>query len=206
MATPTIRTIIFDFGNVLGFFDHQITWNKVAPHTDLTMEQMLAAIREHDLEERYETGKMTSDEFVDTLKTVGKLRCQPEYIREAWKDIFRPNQDLCNLLPQLRAKKYQLQLGSNTNELHAEQFLQQFEEALDPVEHFTLSHEVGHRKPKAEFFADCHTKSGHAPQECVFIDDLPANIDGARSFGLHGIVYTGVDQLKEELKRLGVGI
>ena len=38
-------------------------------------------------------------------------------------------------------------------------------------------------------------KYGLKPEETVFIDDRPVNIDGARAVGLQGIVYTGMDAL-----------
>ena len=34
-----------------------------------------------------------------------------------------------------------------------------------------------------------------APNECLFIDDLPANIDGAIGCGLQGVVYSALAYL-----------
>ena len=42
------------------------------------------------------------------------------------------------------------------------------------------------------------------PNECLFIDDKPENIAGAERAGLHGVVFTNTDQLREALKNEGI--
>ena len=59
-------------------------------------------------------------------------------------------------------------------------------------------------KPAAAFFDACLRLAGCAPEECVFIDDLPANVAGARACGWHGIVYTDAPDLRQQLAGLGV--
>ena len=80
----------------------------------------------------------------------------------------------------------------------------QFEEELRPFRHLVLSHEVGVRKPKREIFVHAQRLAGCAPHELVFIDDLPANVEGAVACGWRGIVYTGVEELRRQLATLGV--
>ncbi len=72
-------------------------------------------------------------------------------------------------------------LGSNTNEVHAQQFRRQFAEVLSHFDALVLSYEIGQRKPNAGFYAHCQELAQAAPHEIVFIDDLPANIAGARA-------------------------
>jgi 2-haloacid dehalogenase len=44
------------------------------------------------------------------------------------------------------------------------------------------------------------------PEETVFIDDNPKNVEGARAVGLHAILFTDADSLLSELAALGVTI
>ena len=120
-------------------------------------------------------------------------------------DIFRPNPDVCALLPVLKPH-YRLLLGSNTNELHAVQFRRQFADVLRRFDHLVLSFEVGVRKPRAGIFENCQRLAGCPPQECLFIDDLPANVEGARACGWHGIVYTGIEDLRARMAALGIKV
>jgi putative hydrolase of the HAD superfamily len=198
-----IRTIVFDFGNVIGFFDHRLTLERLTAHTDLSADAMRAAFYGADLEDAYEAGRLSTPLFLQRLREIGKLRCTADYLAAAWADIFRPNPDVCALLPHLKSR-YRLLLGSNTNELHSRQFRRQFAEHLGHFDALVLSHEIGVRKPRAGFFQHCQRLAGCASGECLFIDDLPANVAGARALGWHGVVYTGIEDLRERLTGLGV--
>ena len=39
-------------------------------------------------------------------------------------------------------------------------------------------------------------------EECVFIDDRPGNIEGAKNAGLHGIVFESYEKTSRELDEL----
>ncbi len=43
-------------------------------------------------------------------------------------------------------------------------------------------------------------------EECVFVDDIQEFVDLAESLGIRGILFKSVEQLKEELAKLGVVI
>ncbi len=203
MPATDIRAIIFDFGNVVGFFDYGVALQKIAPHTRMTVEEIGRAIDATDLEDAYESGRISSAEFLRHMRRVCGLGCPEELLRDAWSDIFWPNADVCELIPRLRPH-YRLVLGSNTNELHALHFQKQFADVLRHFDALALSYEIGHRKPRPEFFQHCLRLAGCAPSQSVFIDDLPANIAGARACGRHGIVYTDVNDLHARLADLGL--
>jgi putative hydrolase of the HAD superfamily len=198
-----IRAIIFDFGKVVGFFDHRLVTSRLAPHGDLPAAELHAFIFDGLLEDDYETGRISSTEFLGQIRDKARLRCSEDVLIASYADIFWPNPDVCNLLPHLRGK-YRLLLGSNTSELHSRHFRRQFAEALGHFDALVLSHEIGARKPAAAFFERCVSLAGCAPRECVFIDDLPANVAGAQAYGLHGIVYTSIDDLAKRLANLHI--
>jgi putative hydrolase of the HAD superfamily len=52
-----------------------------------------------------------------------------------------------------------------------------------------ISGEVGMRKPDAEIFLEAARQLGLEPPDCVFVDDLEQNAEGARMVGMHGIVH-----------------
>ena len=47
-------------------------------------------------------------------------------------------------------------------------------------------------------------RAGCAVDECVFIDDLPENVEAAVKFGMAGIVYRPETDLAAELRELGL--
>ncbi len=97
-------------------------------------------------------------------------------------------------------------LGSNTNGLHAAQFRRQFAETLGHFDALVLSYEIGHIKPLAAFYLACAEAAGAPPAECVFIDDLPENVVGARAAGLVGLVFRDVPTLVADLAAMGVEV
>lgn len=198
-----MKTIIFDFGNVLGYFDHGLTLSRLAAHTDMSAEEMTDAIYRGQLEDDFEAGRVGTAEFLSQVKKMCRLRCDEKFLAEAWSDIFRPNQDVCDLIPRLKSR-YRLLLGSNTNELHAGQFCRQFADTLSHFDRLVMSHQIGARKPAAEFFAHCQKHAHGDPAECVFIDDLPANIAAARAHGWQVIRYADFADLSKRLSQLAI--
>jgi FMN phosphatase YigB (HAD superfamily) len=198
-----MKTIVFDFGNVLGLFDYQRTLNRLAAHTDMSPAEMYAALYASLLWEEYETGHISTAEFLSRLRVLLRLGCTDDLISEAWSDIFQPNVEVCDLVASLKPR-HRLLLGSNTNELHANWFRRQFADTLRHFDHLVLSHEIGVRKPHSSFFEHCGRLAEAKPDECVFIDDLPANIEGARACGWHGILYESFADLRLQLRKVGI--
>lgn len=198
-----IRTVVFDFGNVLGFFSHRQAAEQLAAHSDLSPEAILEFLDTHDPEHRYESGLTTTAEMIAALRRHCRLRCDDAALKCAYADMFSPNHDVCALVPRLR-QRYRLVLLSNTNEMHCEQFSQQFADTLSHFHTLIYSHEVGARKPQQRIYDICLEQTGAAPAECLFIDDLPANIAAAQRHGWHGVVYQRGDDLAARLAEYGI--
>ncbi|HJZ58441.1 MAG TPA: HAD-IA family hydrolase, partial [Gemmataceae bacterium] len=73
-------------------------------------------------------------------------------------------------------------------------------------DHLAPSHHARARKPHPEFFAYAHQFAHAAPPECLFIDDLPVNIEAAQRIGWKGIVYRADGALADNLRTVGVEI
>lgn len=200
-----MKTIIFDFGNVLGFFDHGRTLKQLEPFTDMPADEMRAKVYAGALEEEFETGRIGEDEFLDLFLTGCRLKCTRDYLRAACADIFWPNPEICELIPKLRPH-FRILLGSNTNAIHSRFFRAQFAEVLSHFDALALSHEIGVRKPKAAFFQHCQSLAQNDPGDCLFVDDLSENVQGALSLGWQGIVYRPNDGFKSKLAAAGVRV
>jgi putative hydrolase of the HAD superfamily len=53
-----------------------------------------------------------------------------------------------------------------------------------------ISAEVGMRKPEERIFRHAADLLGVAPAECVFIDDIQANVVAAEALGMTGVLHT----------------
>ncbi len=63
---------------------------------------------------------------------------------------------------------------------------------------------LGVRKPQLEAYRKALAISQRRPEESLFIDDSPVNIEAARDLGMNAILYAGANELRAELKELGL--
>jgi putative hydrolase of the HAD superfamily len=75
-------------------------------------------------------------------------------------------------------------------------------DAEELFDHVVLSFEAGHRKPDKELFALAAQRAGVQPQECVLVDDLARNCEGALAAGWHAIHFTDTTSAAGGLRRL----
>lgn len=198
-----IKAIIFDYGRVIGHFDHQRTAERLAPYSSRSAAEIREYLYPDELEDRFEKGAVSPEEFVRELRAQLQLSCSTETTCAAIADIFWPNDDVCALIPRL-VPRYRLILGSNTNAIHADHFRQLSKQVLIHFHALVLSHEVEVRKPARAFFEHCVRLAEQPANACLFIDDLQANIAGAKAAGLQTLHYRGQPTLAAELAELGV--
>ena len=65
-----------------------------------------------------------------------------------------------------------------------------------------ISGEVGMRKPEEGIFLYAARALGLAPAECVFIDDMEANVAAAAGCGMTGLLHTGAQRTAAALRGL----
>jgi len=197
-----IRGIIFDFGGVISSFDSRIFFRRLAERSPRTAGEMAAAVLEADLPRKYESGRITSREFYDAVTGSCEVSISEGEFVEAFTEIFRPIEPTCRLIRALKPS-FRIALLSNTNEWHFEHHIRKVEifPLFDAV---TLSYRVGEMKPGERIYRDALEKIGLPPPACVFVDDLGENVAAAERLGIHGIRYTGPEQLVASLDALGV--
>jgi putative hydrolase of the HAD superfamily len=201
--------LIFDFGNVLAFFDYRKAAEHLGRPLGLSGETFLERVNGlgfSSLVARYESGQMTAEAFSAAVCELVGLRMTHDEFARAWSDVFWLNEPVALLVGHLKDRGYTLLLGSNTNDLHAAQFRRQFAATLARFDQLVLSYEIGHIKPWPAFFHACAQAAGAEIEECVFIDDKSENIEAACATGMKGIVYVNDWLLSAELKRLDVDV
>lgn len=185
-----IKEIIFDCFGVLT----QDGWTAVLKKfaTDENREQL------SDLNKTVDKGLISFKEFVASVSEICGAS-EDELLTYLVKSYY-PEDDVFEYIRQLK-EQYRIGLISNIS-APIEQYL-----PTAPVELFdeqTLSYQAGVIKPAKEIFEIHLAKTGTRPEEAVFIDDREANAEGATVAGLHGVWYKNLEQLKTELKELGV--
>lgn len=198
-----IKAILLDFGNVIAFFDHMRAIRRVADRCTMKPEMVLPTVYDAPLEHDFESGRIGSNEFLRRMKETVGFSGSIQELHAAFIDIFTPNPPVQSLIPRL-AQNHRLVLASNTNELHAAHFRDQFADTLRHFHALGMSFEAGQRKPAAEFYQHCLRLADCSADEAIFVDDIAKNIAGAAAVGLRAIRYEQQADLAAALRTMGV--
>jgi len=201
-----ITTIFFDIGNVLVGFDHRLIWQRLAVFSVMTADEIGHEIGASGVMAEHESGKLAPQDFFRDIQRRCKLLPSMPYqtFCSFWQDIFWELPDVIQLVIPLQ-RRYRVGLLSNVGELHWQGVFEKF-----PVFHLIeeplriLSYQVGAMKPEQAIFDRALQRANAAPEECVYIDDIAANVEGGSEAGLKTIHYRSPEQLKEELRQYGV--
>ena len=195
-----VTDIVFDLGHVLIDFQYDGILALLTRHgvRSSSMDDLLAQMRIH----AYETGRMTDEEFFDTLNGLLAVPSTPETLRRAWVDMFTPIPEMLDLARRL-ARRHGVYVLSNASPLHWEHLRQGY--GLDAIGHGQLaSFQAGVRKPDPAIYRAAEQRFCLTPASTVFVDDLADNTEGARACGWHAIHHRSPAETRAALHALGV--
>ncbi|KAG0273721.1 hypothetical protein BGZ95_010484 [Linnemannia exigua] len=189
----SLKALIFDLGNVLLRLNQSAT---AEGFKSLGATNFPTLSQHHNSQTivEIETGKITPQEFRSAIRTSIGL---PDTVTDtqfdaAWNAMLLdfPKGRL-ELMSTLRKEYgYKVFLLSNTNAIHIEYIdrvcLKDYkEESLDPFfDKVYYSHGIGYRKPSKEAFEIILKDQGLQAEECLFLDDMPENVEAAKACGL----------------------
>ena len=201
-----IQNILFDMGNVLIYFDRNLFMDRLG----LSKEDQALLNRELfvSLEwVRMDRGSLVEEQAVELI-------CQrlPERLHEAaeqlvchWDEPLIPVPGMYELIEELKAAGYGIYLLSNAS-LRQHAYWPRIE-ASKFFDGTLISADEGLMKPQPEIYRLILERFGLKAEESFFIDDLPANIEGAFYCGMPGAVFhNDVAKLRQDLRNAGVNI
>lgn len=202
MATPA-RVAVFDIGNVLITWDRRLLYAPMFASA-VELEHFLNEVYSLEANQRFDRGQSLSA-FTEQL-----AHEHPYYadqilaLRERWIETIGPVIDgTVAILAELREASVPLYALSNWN---ADTFA-----LVEPRHEFfgwfvgiVLSGREGLVKPEPAIYELLCARHGFAPEEALFIDDVAANVDAARAFGMDAVQFTTPGALRAALvaKRL----
>lgn len=182
MHTPKVKAVVFDIGNVLVEVNIACAMALLGPHLEAHVVDKVQGIGQWATYDAFERGQLRDEDFVHALRTHLALDLSAPELVTWWnasleKMVDGVEQVLSDLLERLPV--YAL---SNTNPLHFDHFMRHMP-LLQRFERVVTSFHVGYRKPEPQLFEAAAHLMGHAPADLLFIDDLMANVAGAKAVG-----------------------
>lgn len=189
-----IKTVVFDIGKVLIGFE----WNDYmrSLFDDETAERVTRAMFGSRSWHELDRAVLSEDEIVELFHNA-----EPEYkneIDEAFERVgecVERRDWVIPLIDSIKERGYQVLFLSNMSE----HVIASNPGAYDFTEHMDggiYSYEVHSIKPESRIYESLFEKYGLKPEECLFIDDTPANVYEAKKLGMKAIIYTDPEQVK----------
>jgi epoxide hydrolase-like predicted phosphatase len=199
----TIKSVIFDWGGVLIDDPNPGLMQYCAKALHVTEESY---IKTHSkFADGFQKGAFCEEEF--WCKICSELNVPTPEVRSLWTEAFKaahvPRGDLFSIVASLQENGYRTAILSNT-ELPAMEYF--YELRYDMFDVLVFSCAEGTQKPDRKIYELTLEKLGSQPRQSVFIDDNPEYIDGAKETGINTVLFENIDQVKDELNRLGVKI
>lgn len=186
-----IKNLIFDLGGVIMTIDQSEALRRFK-ETGLTdAETYLDPYTQSGIFGDVEEGKITAEEFRAELSRIIGRELTFDECKYCWlgyrKEVPARNLDV---LRDLRGKGYRLILLSNTNPFMMSWALSNDFDGgkaslSDYFDALYLSFRIGVMKPDLKFFQAVIDNEGINPEESLFVDDGPRNIEAARQLGFN---------------------
>jgi 2-haloacid dehalogenase len=195
---------IFDLGGVLIDWNPRYLYRKLFPGDLAGMERFLAEVCTPAWNLELDGGR-PFQEAIDELKAAHPDQAPLiQAYWDRWPEMLGDvDQSVAALLRELRQEGLRLFSLSNWSAQTFAATRGRVPE-LGLFDDILVSGEAGHVKPDPELFALAIRRFGVVPGHTFFVDDVPANVDGARRQGLTAIQFADARGLRRDLARLGV--
>ncbi|MBU0953507.1 MAG: HAD family phosphatase [Nanoarchaeota archaeon] len=196
-----IKALVFDWGNVLEFFDAEGMWTALAEQYQLDRDRF--AYFELSLrEKKFDGGLISIDEYFERLnKEFGISIDQKKYVKTYFSHL-KPNTELLGIIKKLKPR-YKMIILSNNNPFFFERITKLGFDTLFDTILFSCQERL--LKPDPRFYQKVF-ETGLKPDECVFVDDRETFVEGAKQVGMHAVVYRGIEQFSDNLVQFSIRV
>lgn len=190
--------VLFDLGGVLLPFDEARRVRRVAEALAIDEAAAQAALRA-DLIARLDLGEADEADFAVVFSQAAGRTVDADEARELILSVFvAPNAALWTLAQTLKAR---VPVGGFSDN---PAFVGRLFPAGAILEPMCWSSELRATKPSEAAFAAVEARLGVAPEAILFIDDAPANVDGAKARGWDAVLYRDNGTLLADLAARGL--
>jgi glucose-1-phosphatase len=196
-----IKAVIWDLGGVLLRTEDFSSRQALADRMGKSREDLENLVFSGDSGDRAQLGEISVAEHWENIRQMFGLDQAgiDEFQRQFW-DGDRLDAELVDTIRSLRGR-YKTGLLSNAfSDLR--QVVTSLLKISDAFDDMIISSELHLMKPDPRIYQVALQRLGVAAQEAIFVDDLPWNVEGARSQGLHAVHFRTRSQALAEVERL----
>ncbi len=191
--------LVFDLGNVIVAHDNDMLFRRLASRC--TAEGAYQRLSQWN-DPRIGTGELSIEALHEQLSRELGYAADWATFREDWCCHFELDPKMLEFVQRL-GESYRAMIFSNTNAVHWNMLVDQTGGALAEIEPY-LSHEIGDVKPNVSAFDKVAKAAGITPAHSIFIDDVAANVEGARAAGFTAHQFLNQPALERFLREQGI--
>jgi epoxide hydrolase-like predicted phosphatase len=195
-----VKGLLVDFGGVLtsNVFD---SFRQFCAAEGIDPNRVKDLFRENPkalgLVRSLEVGDITEEDFSRDFGELLGIEHRDDLVNRMFGYI-EPDEQMVEAVRRARAAG--VKTGLLSNSMGAGRYdRSSFPELFDGV---VISGEVGLHKPQPEIFELACERVGLAPGDCVFVDDLRENCEGAEAVGITAVLHRGAESTLPELEEL----
>lgn len=199
-TSQDIKAVIFDLGRVLLNIDNTLLSEKLFKCLDKNDPDFVYKTMKNKPMIEFNSGRMEPEDFHRQMCDLFNLTMDYDAFITLWCSIFSPMDGMEELVMRLKPN-VRLGLLSDTDPVHWSHVKKKWP-WLEVFKKPTLSFEVGVMKPDAHIFLTAAQNVDTPPENCLYVDDLQDNVEGARAIGMTAILFENTSQINVALNDL----
>src|SRR6202171_6414301 len=199
---PSVRAVVFDYGNVLCLEQTLEDMKGMALVCGIPHERFLELYWK--LRPPYDRGDIDGPAYWTAVVRQQELDLSRDQIATLIKldgeSITRPNQGAVQWAELLHREGFPLALLSNMPLKPSRYFTKSFP-SLSTFEYLIYSCDYRSIKPELAIYRNCLELLKAAPQDILFLDDRAENIVAAARLGIHAVLFDTVEETASRVAR-----
>lgn len=198
------RAILCDVDGVLRLWDDAVT-SRLEREYGVEPGTLASVAFAPDRLEPAVTGQVTDTEWrlvvaAALVEPLGSIERAASLVSDWSGPVGAVDEAVRDLLLEARRRGVRLVLVSNaTTRLETDLAVLGLRQVVDGV---VSSARLGAAKPDPRIYAESARVAGVPPEGCLYVDDNPSYVAAARSLGMTGVHYRGLDDLGTALRPL----
>ena len=189
----SIRAIVFDYGGVLARSPMPDDFRSVADEIGLTWEMYREGFVQYRL--AYDSDLLTCADMYRKIAANNGLSMTNDQCErlcraddESW---LHPISETLTWMKELKSSGYRIGILTNMATKFFDRCVRHvFAEHIALADALVVSGKAGVSKPDARIYKLMEDQIGVSPEQILFFDDNPLNVQGAKSCGWNAVVFT----------------
>lgn len=201
MVSFDIQLVIWDMGGVILRTEDQAPRQRLARRLSMDLHDLYMFVFDNETAQKAEIGQIPAEAQWECVRTQFKL--SKDEMDDFQSDFWGGDRMDMELIAYIRGLKpeYKTALLSNAWS-DARKMLSERYQVLDAFDQTVFSAEVGLAKPDPKIYHYVLNKFSLRPDQAIFVDDMPQNVDVAQQLGIHAVRFISRIQAMNDIEAL----